>query len=82
MEGCFMFQWGEGGHQFWWGGGGGLKKVVRWGHPPALMPPMGNPVHFSDYILMTFLMMWSMILLIIYVDDTTLYSKCDRASDI
>ena len=67
------------------GGGGGLKKVVRWGAPPSpSMPPstMGNPVHFSDYILMTFLMMWSIILLIIYVDDTTLYSKYDRASDL
>ena len=31
---------------------------------------------------MTLLMMPSVILLLIYADDTTLYSKCDQASDL
>ena len=39
-------------------------------------------VHFSYYTLMIFLMMLSVILFVIYADDTTLYSKCDRASDL
>ena len=34
-------------------------------------------LHFSYYTLMTFL-----ILSIIYADDTTLYSKCDLASNL
>ena len=38
-------------------------------------------LHFSYYILMTFLMMLFVILLSIYADDTTLYSKCNQASD-
>ena len=37
-------------------------------------------LHFSYYLLMTFLMMLNVILL--YVDDTILYSKCDQASDL
>ena len=36
--------------------------------------------HFSSYTLMTFLTMLSVISAI-YADDTTLYSKCDQASD-
>ena len=36
-------------------------------------------LQFSYYILMTFLMILSVILLC--ADDTTLYSKCDQASD-
>ena len=39
-------------------------------------------LYFSYYTLMTFVMMLSLILLAIYADDTTLYSKCDRASDL
>ena len=87
--GCFsdgghlIFKWG--GASVLVGGGRGFEKSCKMGGTPSpSMPPstMGNPVHFSDYILMTFLMMWSIILLIIYVDDTTLYSKCDRASDL
>ena len=35
-------------------------------------------LHLSYYTLMTFLMMLS----VIYADDTTLYSKCDQASDL
>ena len=37
-------------------------------------------LHFSCYTLMTFLMMICNIA--IYVDDATLYSKCDQASDL
>ena len=37
-------------------------------------------LHFSYYTLMTFLMMLSDVA--IYADDTTLYSKCDQASDL
>ena len=37
-------------------------------------------LHFSYYTLMIFLTMLSDIA--IYADDTTLYSKCDRASDL
>ena len=36
---------------------------------------------FSYYTLMTFFTMLSVIFAI-YADDTTLYSKCDRASDL
>ena len=38
-------------------------------------------LHVSYYTLMTFLMMLSVIFAI-YADDTTLYSKCDQASDL
>ena len=34
-------------------------------------------LHFFYYTLMTFLMILS-----IYADDTTLYSKCDQVSDL
>ena len=37
-------------------------------------------LHFSYYTLMTFLMKLSDIA--IYADDTTLYSKCDQASNL
>ena len=39
-------------------------------------------LHFSYYTLMTFLMMLFVILLSMGADDTTLYSKCDQASDL
>ena len=39
-------------------------------------------LHFSFYTLMTFLMMLFVILLAIYADDTTHYSKCDHGSDL
>ena len=38
-------------------------------------------LNFSYYTLMTFLMMLS-VMFTIYDDDTTLYSKWDRASDL
>ena len=38
-------------------------------------------LHFSYYPLMTFLMTLSVIF-VIYADDTTLYSKCNQASDL
>ena len=37
---------------------------------------------FFYYKLMTFLMMLSVILLSMQYNDTTLYSKCDQASDL
>ena len=43
---------------------------VNAGIPPAL----SLVLHFSYYILMTFLLF--------YADDTTLYFKCDQASDL
>ena len=43
-------------------------------------------LHFFYYTLMAFLMMLSLIIIFyiifIYADDTTLYSKCDQASDL
>ena len=39
-------------------------------------------LHFSYYTLMTFVIMLSVIVLSIYADDTTLYSKCDQASNL
>ena len=39
-------------------------------------------LYFSYYILITFLMMLSVIFIAIYVDDTTIYSKCGQASDL
>ena len=38
-------------------------------------------LHFSYYILMTFLMILSVIFAI-YAGDTTVYFKCDQASDL
>ena len=37
-------------------------------------------LHFSYYVLITFLMMLSVLLQSTY--DTTLYSNCDQASDL
>ena len=40
-------------------------------------------VHYSYYMLMTFLMMLFVICyIVIYVDDTTLYCKCDQVYDL
>ena len=39
-------------------------------------------LHFSYYTLMTFLMMFVIYNIGIYADDTTLYFKCDQASDL
>ena len=39
-------------------------------------------LHFSYYTLMSFLMMFVIYNIGIYADDTTLYFKCDQASDL
>ena len=39
-------------------------------------------LHFSYYTLMAFLMMFVIYNIGIYADDTTLYFKCDQASDL
>ena len=41
-------------------------------------------LHFSYYTLMTLLIMLPVIFVIIalYADDTTLYSKCDQPADL
>ena len=39
-------------------------------------------LHFSSYILMTFLMMLSAVLLFMLMIYTALYSKCDQVSDL
>ena len=39
-------------------------------------------LHFFHYTLMTFLMMFIIYNIGIYADDTTLYFKCDQASDL
>ena len=57
-------------------------RVVLDGKSSQEYPVNAGVPHFSYYTLMTFLMMLSVILLSMLTDDTSLYSKFDRASDL